>query len=161
VETDRLMEHVLPGSACIDEDALFIGQDNYSTCLDTSIWDPGTDDSSRVSAQEDTVAHTGYSVMQRELAVDDDTQSHIGGPSSTVDSGQFSTLYSAETVVEDSNDGTSSERHEVVPQHDYDQESHHLAGQLRVSEAMIMAATRRFDDTCIDGRLLLESISGT
>jgi hypothetical protein len=35
----------------------------------------------------------------------------------------------------------------VVPQHDYDQESHHLAGQLRVSEAMIMAATRRLDDT--------------
>jgi hypothetical protein len=35
---------------------------------------------------------------------------------------------------------------EVVPQHDYDQESHHLAGQLRVSEAMIMATTRRIDD---------------
>jgi hypothetical protein len=35
----------------------------------------------------------------------------------------------------------------VVPQHDYDQESHHLAGQLRVSEAMIMAATRHLDDT--------------
>jgi hypothetical protein len=34
----------------------------------------------------------------------------------------------------------------VVPQHDYDQESHHLAGQLRVSEAMIMVATRCSDD---------------
>jgi hypothetical protein len=34
----------------------------------------------------------------------------------------------------------------VAPQHDYDQESHHLAGQLRVSEDMIMAATRRSDD---------------
>jgi hypothetical protein len=27
-------------------------------CLDTSIWDPGTDDSSKLSAQEDTAAHT-------------------------------------------------------------------------------------------------------
>jgi hypothetical protein len=54
VETDRLMEHLLPGSACIDEDALFSSQDDHSTCLDTSIWDPGADDSSRVSAQEDT-----------------------------------------------------------------------------------------------------------
>ena len=35
----------------------------------------------------------------------------------------------------------------MVPQHDCDQESHHLAGQLRVSEDMIMAATRHFDDT--------------
>jgi hypothetical protein len=73
VETDRLMEHVLPGSACIHEDALFIGQDDHSTCLDTSIWDSGADDSSMVSAQEDTGAHTRYSVMQRELEVDDDT----------------------------------------------------------------------------------------
>jgi hypothetical protein len=35
----------------------------------------------------------------------------------------------------------------VTPQHDYDQESHHLVGQLRVSEDMLMAATRHFDDT--------------
>jgi hypothetical protein len=34
----------------------------------------------------------------------------------------------------------------VVPRHDYDQESHHLAGQLRVSEAMIMKTTRCIDD---------------
>jgi hypothetical protein len=34
----------------------------------------------------------------------------------------------------------------VAPQHDYDQESHYLTGQLRVSEDMIMAATRRIDD---------------
>jgi hypothetical protein len=34
----------------------------------------------------------------------------------------------------------------MAPQHDHDQESHHLATQLRVSEAMIMAATRRIDD---------------
>jgi hypothetical protein len=37
VDADRLMEHLLPGSACIDEDALFSSQDDHSTCLDTSI----------------------------------------------------------------------------------------------------------------------------
>jgi hypothetical protein len=141
------MGHLLPGPTCSDEDVPFIGQDDHSTCLDTSIWDPGADDSSRVSAQEDTTAHTGYSMIQRELAVGDDVQSHIGGPSSTVDRGQFSALSSAESVVGDSSVGTSSERHEVAPQHDCDQESHYLAGQLRVSEDMIMAATRRIDDT--------------
>ena len=73
METDRLMEHILPGSTYIDEDALFIGQDDHSTCLDISIWDSSANDSSRVSAREDTTAHTGYSVTQRELAVDDDT----------------------------------------------------------------------------------------
>jgi hypothetical protein len=83
VETHRLMGH---GSACIDEDALFISQDDHSTCLDTSIWDPITDDSSRVSAHEDIVAHTIYSRTQRELAVEVDVQSHIGGLSSIVDS---------------------------------------------------------------------------
>jgi hypothetical protein len=50
VEIDRLMEHLLPRSTCIDEDALFIDQDDHSTCMDTSIWDPGTDESSTVSA---------------------------------------------------------------------------------------------------------------
>jgi hypothetical protein len=34
-ETDRSMEHLLPGSVCIDEDALFSSQDDHSTCLDT------------------------------------------------------------------------------------------------------------------------------
>jgi hypothetical protein len=34
----------------------------------------------------------------------------------------------------------------VAPQHDHDQESHNLATQLRVSEAMIMTTTRRIDD---------------
>jgi hypothetical protein len=34
----------------------------------------------------------------------------------------------------------------MATQHDHDQESHHLASQLRVSEAMIMVATRRIDD---------------
>jgi hypothetical protein len=58
VDADRLMGHSLLGSACIDEDALFSSQDDHNTCLDTSIWDLGADDSSRVSAQEDTTAHT-------------------------------------------------------------------------------------------------------
>jgi len=143
METDRLMENLLPGLACIDEDALFSIQDDHSMCLDTTIWDPGADDSSRLSAQEDTAAHTGYSVSQGEMASSDGMQWHTGVPSGTVDSRQFITLSSAESVV---SDGTSSERHEGVPQHDYDQESHHLVVQLGVSEAMIREATRRIDD---------------
>jgi hypothetical protein len=79
-ETDKLMEHLLPRSACIDENSLFIGQDDHSTCLNTSIWDPGADDSSRVSAQEDMAAHTGYSVSRREIASSDEVQWHTGGP---------------------------------------------------------------------------------
>jgi hypothetical protein len=59
IETYSLMGHLLSGPACSDEDVLFIDQDDHSTCLDTSIWDPDTVDSSRVSAQEDTAAHTG------------------------------------------------------------------------------------------------------
>jgi hypothetical protein len=70
-ETNRLMEHLLPGSAYIDEDALFSDKDDHSMCLDTSIWDPGADDSSRLSAQEDMVAHTGYSVIQGEITSSD------------------------------------------------------------------------------------------
>jgi hypothetical protein len=34
----------------------------------------------------------------------------------------------------------------MAPQYDHDQESHHLAAQLRVSETMIRATTRRIDD---------------
>ena len=34
----------------------------------------------------------------------------------------------------------------MAPQHDHDQESHHLAAQLRVSETMIRTSTRRTDD---------------
>jgi hypothetical protein len=85
VEPGRMMEHLLPGSVCIDEDALFISHDDHSTCLDTSIWDPGANDSSRVSAQEDTTVHTGYSVIQGEIASSNEVQSYIGGPNSTVD----------------------------------------------------------------------------
>jgi hypothetical protein len=49
-ETDSLMGHLLPGPACSDEDVPLIGQDDHSTCLDTSVWDPGVDDSSRMNA---------------------------------------------------------------------------------------------------------------
>jgi hypothetical protein len=127
-----VMEHLLPGSACIDEDALFSSQDDHSTCLDTSTWDLGADDSSRVSAQEDTAAHTGYSVMWREIAPTDGVQWQTGGPRSTVDSGQFNTLSYAVSVFGDSRVDTSrsdnnSEGYEVAPQHDHDQEPHHLA----------------------------------
>jgi hypothetical protein len=57
----------------------------------------------------------------------------------------------AESVFGDSRVDTSrsdnnSEGYEVAPQHDHDQEPHHLAAQLRVSEAMIMASTRCSDD---------------
>jgi hypothetical protein len=70
-ETDRLMKHLLPRSACIDEDALFSNQDDHSTCLDTSIWDPGANDSSRLNAQEDTAGHTKYNMIQGEIASSD------------------------------------------------------------------------------------------
>jgi hypothetical protein len=62
-EVDKLMEHLLPISVCIDEDALFSSQDDHSTCLDTTLWDPGADDSTKVSAQEDTTILTGYNVI--------------------------------------------------------------------------------------------------
>jgi hypothetical protein len=101
VEANRLMEHLLLGSACSDEDALFSIQDDHSMCLDTSIWNLGADDSSRLSAQEDTAAHTGYSMIQRELAVEDDVQLRMDRPSSTIDSGQLSTLSYAESVYGD------------------------------------------------------------
>jgi hypothetical protein len=150
-EADRLMEHLLPGSACIDEDALFNSQDDHSTCLDTSLWDLGAYDSSILSAQEDTAVHTRYSVSQGEMASSDGMQWHPGVPSSTVDSRQFNTSSSAESVFGDSRVGTSrtdtsSEGSEMAPQYDHDQESHHLAAQLKVSEAMIRATTRRIDD---------------
>jgi hypothetical protein len=147
VETDSLMGYSLPGPVYSDEDALLIGRDDHISCLDTSVWDPGAYDISRVSAQEDTTAHTGYNVIQMGVAVGDGVQWHTGGLSSTVDRGQFSALSFEECVVGDSIVDISSGRHEVAPQQDCDQESRHLAGQLRVSEDMIMAATRRIDDT--------------
>ena len=88
METDSLLGHLLPGSIYSDEDALLIGRDDHSTCLDTSVWDPSADDISRVSAQEDTTAHTGHSVIQMRVPVGDGVQWHTGGLSSIVDSGQ-------------------------------------------------------------------------
>jgi hypothetical protein len=145
------MEHLLPGSTCIDEDALFSIQDDHSMCLDIAIWGPGTYNSSRLSAQEDTTTHTGYSVIQGEIAPSDGVQWHTRVPSSTVDSGKFSTSSYAESVFGDSRVGTSrtdtsSEGSEMAPQHDHDQGSHHLVAQLRVSETMIREATRCIDD---------------
>jgi hypothetical protein len=150
-KVDRLMEHLLLRSTCIDEDALFSIQDDHSMCLDIAMWDPGADDSSRLSAQEDTTAHTGYSVIQGEIAPSDGVQWHTGVPSSTVDSEQFGTSSYVESVFGDSRVGsnrtdTSSEGSEMAPQRDHDQGSHHLAAQLRVSETMIRAATRHIDD---------------
>jgi hypothetical protein len=116
VETDRLLGHLLPGSIYSDVDALLIGWDDHSTCLDTSVWDPTTDDISRVSAQEGTVVHTRYSEIHMGAAVGDGVQWHTGEISSIGDSGQFNTLSFEECVVEDSIIDTSSERHEVAPQ---------------------------------------------
>jgi hypothetical protein len=146
-----VMEHLLPGSACIDEDPLFSSQYDHRTCLDTSTWDQGAYDSSRVSAQEDMAAHTGYCVMRREIAPTDGVQWQIGGPSSTIDNGQFNMLSYEKSVFGDSRVDTSrsdsrSEGYDVAPQHDHDQEPHHLAAQLSISEAMIVATTRCSDD---------------
>jgi hypothetical protein len=129
-EVDRLMEYLLPRSFCIDEDALFSNQDDHNTCLDTTLWDPHADDSSRLSAQEDTTIHTGYNVIQKELASSDGIQWHTRVPSSTVDSGQFRTSSYVEGAFVDSGASTSrtdasSEGSEVAPQYDHDQESHH------------------------------------
>jgi hypothetical protein len=150
-EDDRWIEHLLTGSYCIDEDALFSIQDDHSMCLDTTIWDPGANDSSSLSAQEDTATHTGYNVSQGEMAYSDGMQWHPRVPNNTGDSGQFSTSSYAEGVLGDSRVGTnrtdtSSEGSEMAPQYDHDQESHHLVAQLRVSEAMIREATKRIDD---------------
>ena len=83
------------------------------------------------------------------------------------DSGQFRALYFEECVVGDSIVDTRSERHEVAPQQDCDQESRHLAGQLRVSEGMIMAVTRCIDDThalvagcCLRASMAQDSLDG-
>jgi hypothetical protein len=87
VETDSLLGHLRPGSIFSDEDALLIGRDDHSMCLDTSVWDPGANDISRVSAQEDTTAHTGYNAIHMGVAIGDSVQWHRGGLSSTGDSG--------------------------------------------------------------------------
>jgi hypothetical protein len=147
VDTNNSIGYSLPGPVHSDEGALCMGRDDHISCLDASVWDPGADDISRMSAHEDTTGHTGYSAIQMGVAVGDGVQWHTRGLNSTVDSGQLSALYFEECVVGDSIVDTSSERHEVATQQDCDQESRHLAGQLRVSEDMIMAATRCIDDT--------------
>jgi hypothetical protein len=76
-----------------------------------------------VSAQEDTTTHIGYGAIQIGVTVGDGMQWHTGGLSSTGDSGQFNALYFEECVVGDSIVDTRSERHEVAPQWDCDQES--------------------------------------
>jgi hypothetical protein len=116
VETDNLLGHLILGSIYSDEDALLIGRNDHSTCLDTFVWDPGADDISRVSAQEDTTAHTEYGAIQIGVAVGDGVQWYTGGLSNTGDSGQFNALYFEECVVGDFIVDTSSERHEVSPQ---------------------------------------------
>ena len=88
--------------------------------MDTSVWDPGVVDSSRVSAQEDITAHTGYNVIQREITLTDGVQWQTGGPNNTVESGQFNTLSYAESVFGDSRVDTSrsdsnNEGYEVAP----------------------------------------------
>jgi hypothetical protein len=78
-------------------------------------------------------------------------QSCMGRSISTIDSGKFNTLSYAESafgefIVDTGKTNTSNEGYEVAPQHDHDQQSDHLTTQLRVSEAMIMEATKRIDD---------------
>ena len=102
VEADRWMEPLLPGSDCVDEGALFSIQDDHSTCLDTSLWDPSADDSSRLSAQEDTAAHIGNRAIQGEITSSDGMQWHARVPNKTLDNGQFNRLSYAEGVVGDS-----------------------------------------------------------
>jgi hypothetical protein len=121
VETDRFMEHLLPGSAYSDEYALLISRDDPNMCLDTSIWDPGAGDNNGVSAQEDTTTHTRYDVIHMEITSSDGVQWHTGGPNSMIDSGQFNMLSYVEGVLGDSRVDTSSEGYEVAPQHDCDQ----------------------------------------
>jgi hypothetical protein len=146
-ETDRLMGHLLPGPVYSDEDAFLVGRDDHITCMDTSVWDPGADDISRVSAQEDTTAHTDtgwFRLRQHYMMMYSGIQE---GFSSTADSGQYGALSLEECVDGDSTVDISSGSHEVAPQQDSDQESRHLTGQLRVREDMIMAAIRHIDDT--------------
>jgi hypothetical protein len=147
VETDMSMGYLLPGPVYSDEDAFLVCWDGHITCKDTFIWDPGADDISRVSAQEDTVVHIGYRVVQFEATVHDDVQWHRGGFSSTMDNGQYSALVLEECIDEDSTIDISSGIQEVVLQQGNVQESRQLAGQLRVKEDMIMAAIRHIDDT--------------
>jgi hypothetical protein len=48
-ETNMSMGYLLLGPIYNDKDAFLVGQDDHITCMDTYVWDPGTDDISRVS----------------------------------------------------------------------------------------------------------------
>jgi hypothetical protein len=87
METDSLIGYSLPRAVHSDEGALCMGRDDHIPCLDTSVWGPGVDDISRVSAQEDTTSHTGYNEIQMGVTVGDGVQWHTRGLSGTVDSG--------------------------------------------------------------------------
>jgi hypothetical protein len=50
VETDISMGHLLQGPTYSDRDAFLVCRDGHITNMDTSVWDPGTYDISRVSA---------------------------------------------------------------------------------------------------------------
>jgi hypothetical protein len=132
VETDMSMGYLLPGPIYSDGDAFLVCRDSHITCMDTSVWDPSADDIGRMSAQEDTVVHTGYGAVQIEATVYDDVQWHTRGFSSTSDSGQCGTLALEECVDEHSIIDISNRSHEVALQQSSVQESLHLAGQLKV-----------------------------
>ena len=54
VVADVLTEDIVQGPVDSDMDAFLIFRDGYSI----DVWDPGSDDTSRVGAQEDIIAHT-------------------------------------------------------------------------------------------------------
>jgi hypothetical protein len=116
VETDSLMGYSLPGSVYSDEDALLIGRDDHISYLDTSVWNLGVYEISRVSAHEDTNAHTRYNAIQMEVTIVDGVQWNTKGLNKTMDREQFSALSFEECVVGDSIVDISSGRHEVAPQ---------------------------------------------
>jgi hypothetical protein len=90
--------------------------------MDTSAWDPGTYDISIVSAQEDTVVHIGYIVVQIEAVVYDDVQWHAREFISTTENGQSGVLDFEECVDEDSIVDISRGSREVAFQQDSVQE---------------------------------------
>jgi hypothetical protein len=80
------------------------------------------------------------------------------------DVGQRGTTYVGEYSDEDSTFDLGSMSHEVSLQHDVDVcscESHHLIGQLKVHEDMIVASMRHLNDTHIGGLFLLDDHYGT
>jgi hypothetical protein len=78
VDTNRSMGCLLPGLVYSDDDAFLVGCNDHITCMDTSVWDSGAEDISRVSAQEDTIERIGYKVFHIETSIYDDVQWPIG-----------------------------------------------------------------------------------